>query len=72
MAVLIYSSDYFITMLFKNSDVLPDDFAKHSASKPSKKMDFARKRRIHITNKRFQQFPAFESVQGVLIENNQK
>ena len=30
VAVLINSSDYFITMLFTNSDVLPDDFAKHS------------------------------------------
>ena len=26
--------DYFITMLFMNSDVLPDDFAKHSAWYP--------------------------------------
>ena len=32
MAVLINSSDYFITMLFTNSDVLPDDFAKHSVT----------------------------------------
>ena len=37
-----------------------------------RKWIFARKRRIHITNKRFQQFPAFKSVQGVLIENYQK